>query len=54
MTEDNVPTSRRVREAGLFLLRVTSLGAVALLVKDRRVREVALNHIAELGKQLLD
>lgn len=54
MSEDNKLTSERVREAGLYLLRVASLGVVALLVKDRRVREVALNHIVELGKQLLD
>jgi hypothetical protein len=35
-------------------MRVTALGVVAFLVKDRRSKEAALEHLEELVTQLLD
>lgn len=46
-------TSRRVREAGLFLLRVAALGSSILVLKDRRARAAAFHQLGQMARQWL-
>ena len=51
--KQRLTSSLRLREAGLLLMRVASLGAVVVFVKDAKVRDVALQHLEELVSQHL-
>lgn len=48
-----ITTSPRVREAGLFLLRVATLGSAILVLKDPKARAAAINQLAQMARQLI-
>lgn len=50
---ERITASPRVREAGLFLLRVALLGSAILVLKDRRARAAALHQLAQMARQLI-
>lgn len=45
--------SPRVREAGLFLLRVATLGSAILVLKDPKARAAAINQLGQMARQLI-
>jgi hypothetical protein len=45
--------SPRVREAGLFLLRVAALGSAILVLKDPKARAAAFNQLGQMARQLI-
>lgn len=42
-----------VREAGLFLLRVATLGSAILVLKDPKARAAAINQLGQMAHQLI-
>lgn len=46
-------TSLRVREVGLFLLRVVTLGSAVLVLKDPKARAAAINQLGQMARQLI-
>ena len=46
--------SSSVREAGLFLLRVATLGSAFLVLKDAKARAAAINQLGQMARQLID
>jgi len=46
-------SSSRVREAGLFLLRVAILGSAAFVIKDRKTRLAAIQQLAQMARHLI-
>lgn len=48
-----ITASPRVREAGLFLLRVAALGSAVLVLKDPKARAAAINQLGQMARQLI-
>lgn len=48
-----ITASPRVREAGLFLLRVVALGSAVLVLKDPKARVAAFNQLSQMARQLI-